>query len=78
MTIRLDFFEQIEGRRYVRSTEEFTEHIWQPALLEKLLAETGFTLLEVLDGDTYQKPTDTTQRLLYVTRASGGQSAGSE
>lgn len=73
VTIRLDFFEQIEGRRYVRSTEEFTEHIWQPALLERLLAETGFSLLEVLDGDTYQPPTDTTQRLLYVTRAAGGQ-----
>ena len=73
VTIRLDFFEQTEGRHYIRSTEEFTEHIWQPELLEQMLAETGFTLLEVLDGDTYDVPTETTQRLLYIVRASGGQ-----
>ena len=75
VTIRLDFFEHTEGRRYVRSTEEFTEHIRQPELLRQMLCETGFTLLEVLDGDTYDAPTDTTQRLLYIARASGGQSA---
>ena len=75
VTIRLDFFEHTEGRRYVRSTEEFTEHIWQPEFLRQMLEETGFTLLELLDGDTYEAPTDTTQRLLYIARASGGQSA---
>ncbi|MCQ2418042.1 MAG: class I SAM-dependent methyltransferase [Oscillospiraceae bacterium] len=71
--IQLDFFEQIEGRKYVRSTEEFTERIWQPEQIEALLAETGFTLLEVLDGDSFEVPTAETQRLLYVVRAKGGQ-----
>ena len=73
VTIRLDFFEHTEGRRYVRSTEEFTEYIRQPELLRRLLTENGFTLLEVLDGDTYDAPSETTQRLLYIARAAGGQ-----
>ena len=53
VTIRLDFFEQLEGRKYLRSAEEFTERVWQPEQIRALLAETGFTLLETLDGDTF-------------------------
>ena len=71
--IRLDFFEQLADGKYRRSTEEFSEHIWQPAQIEALLHETGFTLLEVLDGDSYSAPVPETQRLLYIARASGGQ-----
>ena len=73
VTIRLDFFEQLADGKYRRSTEEFSEHIWQPEQIEALLHETGFTLLEVLDGDTYSEPVPETQRLLYIARASGGQ-----
>lgn len=75
VTIQLDFFEQIEGRRYVRSTEEFVERIYPPETVEALLKETGFTLLTVLDGDSFAAPTAETQRLLYITRAAGGQHA---
>lgn len=78
VTIRLDFFAHTGGRHYVRSTEEFTEYVRQPELLEQILRETGFTLLEVLDGDTYEAPSDTTQRLLYIARASGGQRLASD
>ena len=73
VTIRLDFFEHTEGRRYLRSSEEFTERIYSPELISDLLKETGFTLIEVLDGDTFAAPVPETQRLLYVARASGGQ-----
>ena len=73
VTIRLDFFEQLTENKYRRSTEEFTERIWQPEQLNAMLAETGFTLLEVLDGDTFAPPVPETQRLLYIARAAGGQ-----
>ncbi|MBQ8920686.1 MAG: methyltransferase domain-containing protein [Oscillospiraceae bacterium] len=73
VTIQLDFFSQIEGRRYVRDTECFTERYYADDLLQRLLSETGFTLLEQLDGDTFAQPRPETQRLLYVTRAAGGQ-----
>lgn len=73
VTIRLDFFEQLDGNRYRRSTEEFTERVWQPGTVKAMLAETGFTLLDVLDGDRFTAPDGETQRLLYVARAAGGQ-----
>lgn len=73
VTIRLDFFEHTEGRKYLRDSEEFTERIWPPETVCRLLKETGFTLLEVLDGDDFSPPTNHTQRLLYVARAKGGQ-----
>lgn len=73
VVIRLDFFEHTEGRKYLRSSEEFTERIYPPEQIKAMLAETSFTLLEVLDGDTFAAPVPETQRLLYVARASGGQ-----
>ena len=73
VTIRLDFFEQLDGNKYRRSSEEFTERVWQPEAVKVLLAETGFTLLELLDGDTFAEPSETAQRLLYIARAAGGQ-----
>ncbi|MBR6108072.1 MAG: class I SAM-dependent methyltransferase [Oscillospiraceae bacterium] len=73
VTIELDFFEHTEGRKYLRSSEEFTERIWQQEQIERLLAETGFTLLEMLDGDTFAAPVPETQRVLYIARAAGGQ-----
>ena len=73
VTIRLDFFEQLDGNKYRRSSEEFTERVWQPEAVKKLLGETGFTLLRVLDGDTFAEPSENTQRLLYIARAAGGQ-----
>lgn len=73
VTISLDFFSQIEGRRYVRDSEEFTERVYPPETVKALLEQCGFTLLEVLDGDTFAAPVPETQRLLYIARASGGQ-----
>lgn len=71
--VQLDFFEHLSGDKYRRSTEAFTERIWSPALIEEMLADTGFSILEILDGDSFAPPTETTQRLLYITRAAGGQ-----
>lgn len=71
--IRLDFFEQLDGTTYRRSSEAFTERIWQPDTVRRLLSETGFTLLELLDGDRFTEPDDRSERLLYVARAAGGQ-----
>ena len=73
VTVTLDFFEHLEGRRYLRAAEEFTERIWTPEQLHKMLANTGFTVLEELDGDTFAAPVPETQRMLYITRAAGGQ-----
>lgn len=71
--VQLDFFEQLAGDKYRRSTETFTERVWASALIEEMLADTGFSILEILDGDSFEPPAETTQRLLYITRAAGGQ-----
>ena len=55
VTIRLDFFEQLEGRKYLRSAEEFTERVWQPEQIGKLLSETQ-RLLYVARAAGGQKP----------------------
>lgn len=68
VSIQLDFFELLENGCYQRSTEHFTEHIYPRAFLEQTLADHGMTLLEVLDGDHFAAPSDTTQRLLYIAR----------
>jgi ubiquinone/menaquinone biosynthesis C-methylase UbiE len=73
VTIQLDFFEHLDGRKYLRDTEEFTERVYPPETIRGMLSETGFQLLEVLDGDDFGAPTNKTQRLLYIARASGGQ-----
>jgi len=66
--IRLDFFEHLQDDKYRRTTEQFTERIYPPELIVKLLEETGFVLRETLDGDTFQSPAPETQRLLYVAQ----------
>lgn len=68
VTIQLDFFEKLENGQYERMSETFTEHIYPDADIRKMLADTGFSLLDVLDGDTFAAPCETTQRLLYIAR----------
>ncbi|MBQ3940692.1 MAG: class I SAM-dependent methyltransferase [Oscillospiraceae bacterium] len=66
--IQLDFFEQLEGNKYRRITEQFTERVYSDEIIRQLLAETGLTLLDTLDGDTYGAPTPESERLLYIAR----------
>ena len=69
--IRLDFFEQLEGDKYRRASEQFTERVYAPALLEQLLTEAGLILRETLDGDSFAPPTQETQRLLFIAQKAG-------
>ncbi len=66
--IQLDFFEKLENGCYERMTEQFSERIYAPELIKKMLADNGFSLLATLDGDSFAEPQDTTQRLLYIAR----------
>ena len=67
--IQLDFFEQLEGNKYRRITEQFTERVWSDSVIRRLLDETGLDLLEMLDGDTYAAPTPESQRMLYIAKS---------
>lgn len=66
--LQLDFFELLAENKYRRVTEQFTERVYPDAVIRSLLAETGLTLLDTLDGDTYEAPTPESQRILYIAR----------
>lgn len=66
--IRLDFFARQNKQTYHRMSETFTEQIYPHTMLQKYLAESGFSLLNVLDGDHFDAPTEISQRLLYIAR----------
>lgn len=66
--IQLDFFERLAENRYRRVTEQFTERIYSDETLRQLLKDAGLTLLDILDGDTYEAPTPESQRILYIAR----------
>lgn len=70
VTIRLDFFEQSaqSPSQYYRSSEQFVERFYDDATIRRLLQETGFTLLECCDGDTFAPPQPQTQRLCYIAK----------
>ncbi len=66
--IALDFFEKQENGLYSRSSTCFRERIFPPAVLEDMLRQRGFDILDVYGDDGLDSPQDYTQRLIYVTR----------
>jgi len=66
--INLEFFERQENGLYERSTESFSEKAYDCELIESLLSECGFEILEKLGDDTFTPPIDTTQRIVYCAR----------
>ena len=64
--ITLDFWEHEKDGRYRRTTETFSEYAYEPGVVEQILAECGFTLAAVYEGDTQSPPRADTQRLVYA------------
>ena len=66
--ISLEFFERTDSGLYSRSSESFSEIAYSEADIERLLAENGFELLAKYGDDTFEAPTETAQRIVYVAR----------
>ena len=70
--VRLDFFAPCPGKTgdklYTREGECFSEWYYSDGLLKDALNGAGLSLIETLCGDTFQKPKETTERLMYVAR----------
>ena len=64
----LDFFIEEENGLYQRESESLKERAYPLAVWKKMLEKAGFTILEILDGYSDQKPTDTTERYLFVVQ----------
>ncbi len=65
--INLDFFEA-EGDVYHRTGESFCERAYTAQEIEKACEKAGLKIEAVYDDLTENDPTDTSQRLIYVTR----------
>lgn len=72
--MQLTFFEK-DGAAYYRSEEQITENAYSVEEIKSALADAGLVLLNIFDADAgldtpeqLFPPTETTQRLLFVTR----------
>lgn len=66
--MNLEFFEREENGMYSRSNDSFSEKAYSEEDIERLLAESGFEVLAKYGDDTFEPPTETSQRIVYVAR----------
>lgn len=66
--MNLEFFEREENGLYSRSSESFSEKAYSEETIEKLLEESGFKVLAKYGDDTFDPPTETSQRIIYAAR----------
>ena len=69
--IQLDFFEK-QGKSYNRSSEAFTEQVYDEPELTQMLQTAGFREIQVWEELTFERPREETQRLVFVCRKQGG------
>ncbi|MBQ8740601.1 MAG: class I SAM-dependent methyltransferase [Clostridia bacterium] len=65
--INLDFF-TLDGDTYYRTSESFCERAYTDSEIENALENAGLKIEAVYEEMTQNSPTDTTQRVVYVTR----------
>lgn len=66
--MNLEFFELEENGMYSRSSDSFSEKAYSEEDIEKLLADAGFEIVAKYGDDTFDAPTETTQRIVYTAR----------
>lgn len=66
--MNLEFFEREENGMYSRSSDCFSEKAYSEEDIERLLVNAGFEMLAKYGDDTFEPPTETTQRIVYVAR----------
>ena len=66
--IRLDFFQRLENGYYQRSFEEFSERAYLSDELEKMLDKAGLQTVAVLGDMSETEPSESEERIIYVTR----------
>lgn len=64
----LEFFEREENGMYSRSSDSFSEKAYSEEVLERILTGSGFEILAKYGDDTFEPPTETSQRIIYTAR----------
>lgn len=65
--INLDFFTP-DGDSYLRTSESFCERAYTDSEIEKALKNAGLKIEAAYEDLTENAPTDTTERIIYITR----------
>lgn len=68
VNINLDFFTETENGLWERNSESFSETAYDTDSLVKVLDETGFEVLEILDGYSDSPLKDGSERAVFVCR----------
>lgn len=66
--MNLEFFELEENGLYSRSSDSFSEKAYSEEDIEKLLAENHFEIVAKYGDDTFEYPSETSQRIIYTAR----------
>ena len=66
-TIKLDFFELIDGV-YERSSESFAERAYSIENLTKWLQKAGLEVVGIFDEMTFSEPAETSERVFFVAK----------
>lgn len=66
--ISLDLFFNTDDGAYERFSEDFSEKAYTPELIEEIIEETGFTLINKYDELSPEAPKENTERIIYVIR----------
>ena len=66
--MELEFFERVESGMYSRSSDSFSERAYSEEELERILIKSGFEILAKYGDDTFDSPTETSQRIIYAAR----------
>ena len=66
--ITLDLFAKNKGNQWSRFSEEFSERAYSVSEVKEVIAKSGLELLAVYEGDTFSKPGEECERLIFVTR----------
>jgi SAM-dependent methyltransferase len=66
--MNLEFFELTENGLYERSSDSFSEKAYSTDVLDKILLDVGFEILDKYGDDTFNPPDEKTQRIVYAAR----------
>ena len=69
--IELDFFER-QGNVYKRYFESFSEYYYSGETVVKLLEASGFELVGHFDSLSFEKPTQKSERTVFIARKTNG------
>ncbi len=67
--INLDLFCKDEDGRYTKQTENFSERAYTHAEILCFIENANLELIDFYEGDSFDKPTDDCQRVVYVAKS---------